>query len=80
MSDKIIKLPTNESPMSIHVNILDEYEDILTVDDVCKILKIGRNTAYKMLQDKEIPNRRVRHRYIIPKLGLANYLTKISGL
>lgn len=58
--------------------MLENYGDVLTIIDVCDILNIGRNSAYKMLQDGEIPNKQVRRKYIIPKQGVINYLTSIS--
>lgn len=58
--------------------MLENYGDVLTIIDVCDILNIGRNSAYKMLKDGEIPNKQVRRKYIIPKQGVINYLTSIS--
>lgn len=52
----------------------DSYGDVLTVDDVCMILHIGKNSAYRLLQSNEIPNRRIKSKYLIPKQGLINYL------
>lgn len=60
------------------VYILENYNDILTVDDLMKILHIGRNTTYLYLQSGEIPNKKIRNRYIIPKIGLINYLANIA--
>ena len=58
--------------------ILDDYGDVLSVKDLMKILHIGRNTAYMYLQSGEIPNKKVRSKYIIPKAGVASYLRKIA--
>ena len=54
--------------------MLEEYQDVLTVDDLCTILRVGRNSAYKMLQTSKIPSRRLRGKYIIPKAGVIDYL------
>ncbi len=55
--------------------MLENYKDVLTVDNLCEILNIGRNTAYKMLQSGEIPNRRIGNKkYVIPKVGVISYL------
>ena len=54
--------------------VLNKYNDVLSVDDLCKILGIGRNTAYKILQDNTIPSRRIGRKYIIPKHGVIQYL------
>ena len=55
--------------------MLDTYKDVLTVKELCEILHIGRNTAYKMLQSHQIPNKRIYgKKYIIPKIGVISYL------
>lgn len=55
--------------------MLEAYKDVLTVKDLCEILRIGRNTAYKMLQTQEIPNKQIYgRRYIIPKKYVIAYL------
>ena len=58
--------------------MLEEYNEVLTVDDICKILGIGRNLTYQMLQGGEIPAKKIRRKYIIPKQSIINYLTAIS--
>ena len=54
--------------------MLNKYNEVLSVYDLFKILGIGRNTAYKILQDNTIPSRRIGRRYIIPKHGVISYL------
>ncbi|MEG2350988.1 MAG: helix-turn-helix domain-containing protein [Hungatella sp.] len=34
--------------------MLNQYEDILTVEELCNILKIGRNRVYELLQTGQI--------------------------
>lgn len=34
--------------------MLDQYEEILTIDDLCEILMIGKNLAYQLLTEKKI--------------------------
>ena len=34
--------------------IFSEYSDIVTVDEVMKMLRLGKNTVYKLLKDDEI--------------------------
>ena len=60
--------------------MLETYSDILSVDDICKIFNIGRNTAYIFLKDGIIPSVKIRHKYFIPKTGVINYLNKISSI
>ena len=54
--------------------MLERYNDILTVDDMCDILHMGRNSIYNLLQSKEIPNKKIKNKYIIPKDNLIEYL------
>lgn len=58
--------------------MLNLYNDVLTVEDLCEILHMGKNSVYQILRDKIIPNRKIRHRYIIPKQGVINYLISIT--
>ena len=35
--------------------MLDEYSDVLTVKDVCQILKFSKDMLYTLIQTKQIP-------------------------
>lgn len=58
-------------PMSI---ILDEYPEILEVNDFCKILRIGKNSAYKILESRAIPAFRVGSSWKITKSAMIEFL------
>lgn len=60
--------------------MLEGYKDVLSIDDVCEIFGLGRNKVYEMLRDNEIPNRKIHHKYIVPKQGIINYLYSISEM
>lgn len=53
---------------------LKQYPDILTVKDVASILKIGTNSAYKLIKNGDIPSHRIGRIYRVPKLCLIKYL------
>ncbi len=55
-------------------NLLNNYPDILSVDDLQKILRIGRSAAYKLLKENRIKTLRIGNRYIIPKKSVINFL------
>ena len=55
------------------ITILNDYPDILTPESLMKILKIGRNATYKLLQSGEIPSIRIGKQYRIPKTYLIEY-------
>ena len=56
--------------------IFSEYDDIVSVDDVMKMLHIGRSNVYKLLRDKEIKSIRIGVKYIIPKKSIIEFLEK----
>lgn len=58
--------------------IFRDYPDVVTIDDLQSMLHIGRNTAYKMLQDNIIKTLKVGKRYIIPKTSVVNFVTSIT--
>lgn len=60
--------------------MLDNFKDVLTVDDLCVIFHIGKNSAYKLLQNHTIPNRRIGKKYVIPKKAVEKYLSYIGLL
>lgn len=49
-----------------------EYDDIVSIEDVMKMLHIGRSNVYKLLREKEIKHIRIGVKYIIPKRALWN--------
>ena len=58
------------------MNILfKEYNDVLTVKDLCEALHIGRNKAYEILQSGRLKCIKVGSDYKIPKPYLIEYLT-----
>ena len=48
-------------------SLLYNYSDVLTVENVMKILHIGRSKACELLRSKAIQSIRVGKKYIIPK-------------
>ena len=56
--------------------MLKNYKEILSVEDLCEILSIGKNTAYRLLKSGEIKAIRIGKVYKIPKEYLINYLKK----
>lgn len=51
-----------------------EYGDIVTVDEVMKMLHIGRTAVYSLLQDGSIRTVKVGRKYIIPKQSVTNFV------
>ncbi len=61
--------------MNNDTNIFKEYDDVVTVDDVMKMLHIGRNNVYKLLNDNSIKTVKVGKRFIIPKRSVIEFVT-----
>lgn len=54
--------------------MLEQYQDILTIEELCEILKIGRNRAYELLDTGQIKGFRLGRPWKIPKLSVEHYL------
>ena len=55
--------------------IFSEYSDIVTVDEVMKMLRLGKNTVYKLLKDDKITNVKVGARYVIPQQSVIEFVS-----
>lgn len=60
--------------------MLEQYSDILTIEELCEILKIGRNRAYELLESGEIKAFRLGRPWKIPRLSIEHYLRKQAGV
>lgn len=56
--------------------MLNKYPDVLNVKQLCEVLDIGKNTAYKLLKSGNIKALRIGAVYKIPKREVIKYLTK----
>ena len=53
---------------------IDEFGEILTPDDLLKILPIGRNSLYNLLRLGDIKSIRCGGKYLVTKEELLRYL------
>ena len=51
-------------------------ENLLTIDDICHELGIGKSTAYKLLKSKKIKSCKIGSRLIVKKSVLKRYIDK----
>lgn len=56
------------------MRMLKNYKDILSVEDLCEILSIGKNTAYRLLKSGEIKAIRIGKIYKIPQKYVKEYI------
>ena len=54
--------------------MLDTYDELLTIDELCEVLQIGRNTAYQLLNSGFVPAFRIGRRWKIPKNSVQEVL------
>jgi len=60
--------------------MFNNYEEMITIDDVCDMLSIGRNAAYRLLSAKQIKAFRIGRVWKIPKKSVEEYILIQSGL
>lgn len=54
--------------------MLEQYDDLLTLDELCEVLQIGRNTAYQILNSGFMSAFRIGRRWKIPKTSVQELL------
>ena len=52
-------------------------ESLLTVEDICNELGIGRSKAYQILKNKKIPAGKIGRRILIRRADLDQYIERI---
>lgn len=60
------------------MTMLNKYPDVLNVKQLCEVLGIGKNTAYKLLKSGEIKSVKIGHVYKIPKKYVKEYILKFT--
>jgi len=55
--------------------MFEAYPDVVTIKELCQMLKIGRNTAYKLLNNGDIQAVRIGRKFLIPKSHVIACLT-----
>ena len=58
----------------MYLSMLKEYYDVLSVTEVAKILRIGKNKAYELIGSKKLQSIRLGGKIIVPKMCLINFL------
>ncbi len=58
----------------IYLSMLKEQPEVLTVSEVAKILRIGKNKAYALIKSGELASVRIGKKVIVPKICLIRFL------
>ncbi len=59
------------------VKKITDYPDVITIDDLCEILHIGKLKAYELLKTQIIKNRRIGKKFIIPRQSVQDFINEI---
>ena len=55
--------------------MFEDYNDMVTVEELCYMLRIGRNKAYNLLRSGRIKAFRDGRLWMIPKIAVIEYIT-----
>jgi len=59
---------------------LAQLPDALTVEETCRVLRLGRNSVYEGIRRKEIPSVKIGRRLLVPKAGIERLLSGTGSL
>jgi len=54
--------------------MFDSYPDVVSVEEIQQILRIGKNAVYQLLKDGAIKSIKVGKRYVVPKKYIIDFL------
>ncbi len=60
--------------------MLEQYDEIITIDELCEILLIGKNLAYRLLTEEKIKAFRIGKKWKIPREAVREYILTQSSL
>lgn len=56
--------------------LFDSYPDVVSVEEIQQMLRIGKNAVYQLLKDGVIKSIKVGKRYVVPKKYIVDFLLK----
>lgn len=60
--------------------MLERYDDILTADEACEVLRIGKNALYELLQSGQLKGYRNGRVWRIPKKSVIEFICTQANL
>lgn len=60
--------------------MFEQYQDLMTLEELCEALSIGKNQAYQIVSSGELSCMRTGRAWKIPKVALIDYVLKKSGI
>lgn len=58
--------------------MLEQYDDLLTVEDLAHILRVHKNTVYEQLRKGEFHHVKIGRRIYVPKKWLIETLSPVA--
>lgn len=58
----------------------NEYNSLVTVEELCEMLMIGKSCAYHLLNSNAIKAFKIGRHWKIPRIAVEQYILKRSGL
>ena len=55
--------------------LFKEYNDVVTIEDIMKMLHLGRTTVYEMLKNGTIYSVKIGKKYIVPKKSIIKLIS-----
>ncbi len=50
------------------------YSDLISIDELCEVLSIGKNTAYQLLKEQKIKAFRIGRIWKIPRQSVIDFI------
>ncbi len=60
--------------------MFEQYNDIITLDEMAEMLGIGRNHAYQLLKNNQVKSFKNGRSWKIPKLAVIEYIINSTGI
>lgn len=58
----------------------NDFSPLITIEELCEVLMIGRNAAYKLLTSGKIKSFRIGRVWKIPRDSIQTYIVEQSNL
>lgn len=58
--------------------MFDTYRDVLTVEQVCSALSMGKNSVYQLLRNGVIKSIKINRKYLVPKSFLIDFINSFK--
>lgn len=60
--------------------MFQDYDDLLTTEEACELLKVGYNTLYALLKDGRLKGCKCGRVWRIPKVAIENFILQSADL